>query len=163
MAPATDLVRAIAERDPDRAMAAASAFAGRGHVPGELGAWEEAAVAAAASGDAERARSCAARCTSVADLLGATTVERRLTARLREHEIRLGVTGRRRRPSSGWNSLTPTELQVAELVGRGLTSPQIAARLYVSPRTVQTHISHSLRKLGLGSRVQLATTVARHR
>jgi DNA-binding CsgD family transcriptional regulator len=73
------------------------------------------------------------------------------------------VTGRRRRPSSGWNSLTPTELQVAELVGRGLTSPQIAARLYVSPRTVQTHISHSLRKLGLGSRVELATTVARHR
>ncbi|SES67518.1 LuxR C-terminal-related transcriptional regulator [Geodermatophilus poikilotrophus] len=163
MAPATDLIRAIAERDPDRAMAAASAFAGRGHVPGELGAWEEAAVAAAARGDTERARSCAARCTNMADLLGATTVERRLTARLREHEIRLGVTGRRRRPSSGWNSLTPTELQVAKLVGRGLTSPQIAARLYVSPRTVQTHISHSLRKLGLGSRVELATTVARHR
>jgi DNA-binding NarL/FixJ family response regulator len=163
MAPAVDLIQAIAERDPDRAMAAASAYAGRGHVLGELGAWEEAAVAAAARGDAERARSCAARCTNVAAMLGANAVARRLTARLREHEIRLGATGRRRRPSTGWDSLTPTELQVAELVGHGLTSPQIAARLYLSPRTVQTHISHSLRKLGLSSRVELATTVARHR
>jgi DNA-binding CsgD family transcriptional regulator len=163
MAPAIDLVRAIAERDPDRAMAAALAFAGRGNVLGELLAWEEAAVAAAGRGDTERARSCAARCANVAGILGATTSERRLTARLREHEIRLGVTGRRQRPSSGWDSLTPTELQVAELVGEGLTSPQIATRLYISPRTVQTHISHSLRKLGLGSRVELATTVARHR
>ena len=163
MAPAVDLIRAIAERDPDRAMAAASAYAGRGHVLGELGAWEEAAVAAAARGDVERARSCAARCTNVAAMLGANAVARRLTARLREHEIRFGATGRRRRPSTGWDSLTPTELQVAELVGHGLTSPQIAARLYLSPRTVQTHISHSLRKLGLSSRVELATTVARHR
>jgi DNA-binding CsgD family transcriptional regulator len=163
MAPAVDLVRAIAERDPDRAMAAASAFAGRGHVLGELGAWEEAAVAAAARGDIDRARNCAARCANVAGLVGATGVERRLTARLREHQIRLGVTGKRQRPSSGWDSLTPTELQVAELVGQGLTSPQIGTRLFISPRTVQTHISHSLRKLGLGSRVELATTVARHR
>jgi DNA-binding CsgD family transcriptional regulator len=62
-----------------------------------------------------------------------------------------------------WDSLTPTELQVAELVGQGLTSPQIAARPYLSPHTVQTHISHSLRKLGLSSRVELATTVARQR
>jgi DNA-binding CsgD family transcriptional regulator len=58
--------------------------------------------------------------------------------------------------------LTPTELRIAELVGQGLTSPQIGARLYISPRTVQTHISHALRKLGLRSRVELATTVTRH-
>lgn len=163
LAPTVDLVRAIAERDEDRAMAAATAFAGRGNVLGELQAWEEAAVAAAARGDQDRARSCAARCANVASLLGATTAERRVTTRLREHEVRLGVTGRRRRPSTGWDSLTPTELQVAELVGQGLTSPQIATRLYISPRTVQTHISHALRKLGLSSRVELATTVARHR
>ncbi|MFD1528316.1 response regulator transcription factor [Pseudonocardia aurantiaca] len=43
-----------------------------------------------------------------------------------------------------------------------MTSPQIAARLHLSPRTVQTHISHSLRKLGLRSRSELAATVARH-
>jgi DNA-binding NarL/FixJ family response regulator len=51
---------------------------------------------------------------------------------------------------------------VAELVGQGLTSPQIATRLYLSPRTVQTHISHCLRKLGLHTRAELAVTVTRH-
>jgi DNA-binding CsgD family transcriptional regulator len=161
MAPAVDLVRAMIETDADRAMAAASAYSMRGHVLGELLAWEEAAVAAAAHGDADRARTCAGRATNVAGLLGATAVERRLTARLRDHRIRLGITGRRRRASTGWDSLTPTELQVAELVGQGLTSPQIGARLYLSPRTVQTHVSHSLRKLGLSSRVELAATIAR--
>jgi DNA-binding CsgD family transcriptional regulator len=71
------------------------------------------------------------------------------------------VTGKRNRPSSGWDSLTPTQLQIAELVGQSMTSPQIATRLYISPRTVQTHISHTLQKLGLRSRVELATVVAR--
>ena len=88
---------------------------------------------------------------------------RRLTARLRTHDVRLGVSGSRRRPASGWQSLTPTERQVAELVGQGLTSPQIGAQLFISPRTVPTHIFHSLRKLSLRSRVELATTVTRHR
>jgi DNA-binding CsgD family transcriptional regulator len=62
---------------------------------------------------------------------------------------------------TGWESLTRTELQVAELVGRGLTSPQVAARLYISPRTVQTHISHILTKLDLRSRVELAAELSR--
>ena len=163
LAPVADLVRATAEGDPDRAMAAATACRHRGHVVGELGGWEEAAVAAAAAGDHALARTCAARGTELATVLGASGVHRRLTARLRAHDLRIGVSGARRRPTSGWHSLTPTELQVAELVGQGLTSPQIATRLYLSPRTVQTHISHSLRKLDLRSRVELATTVARYR
>jgi len=141
----------------------ATAFRNRGNVTGELGGWEEAAVAAAAGGDRTLARTCATRCVELATTLGAAGVVRRFTARLRAHDVRIGVSGPRRRPATGWQSLTPTELQVAELVGQGLTSPQIATRLYLSPRTVQTHISHSLRKLNLRSRVELATTVARHR
>lgn len=163
LAPAADLVRAMADADPDLAAAAAAAYALRGHTAGELGAWEEAAVAAATCGDGERAREHARRCTDLAHALGAAGTVRRLTARLRRHDVRLGVSGARRRPSSGWQSLTPTELQVAELVGKGMTSPQIAAQLYISPRTVQTHISHSLRKLNLRSRVELATTVTAQR
>jgi DNA-binding CsgD family transcriptional regulator len=99
----------------------------------------------------------------VAGQLGARTVERRMTARLREHNLRLGVSGSRRRPTTGWGSLTATELRIAEQVGQGLTSPQIAAQLYLSPRTVQTHISNILRKLDLHSRVEIATVVARQR
>jgi DNA-binding CsgD family transcriptional regulator len=70
--------------------------------------------------------------------------------------------GERRRPSSGWASLTPTELDVVRLVREGLSNKDIATRLFVSPRTVQTHLTHVYSKLGLSSRVQLAQEAARH-
>ena len=59
-------------------------------------------------------------------------------------------------------SLTPTELDVVRLVSEGLANNDIAARLFVSPRTVQTHLTHVYTKLGLTSRVQLAQEAARH-
>lgn len=70
--------------------------------------------------------------------------------------------GERKRPSSGWKSLTPTELDVVRLVSEGLGNKDIAARLFVSHRTVQTHLTHVYRKLGLSSRVQLAQDAAKH-
>ena len=69
--------------------------------------------------------------------------------------------GERKRPSSGWDSLTPTELEVVRLVGEGLPNKGIAARLFVSPRTVQSHLRHVYNKLGLTSRVQLAQEAVR--
>jgi predicted ATPase/DNA-binding CsgD family transcriptional regulator len=69
--------------------------------------------------------------------------------------------GARRRPSSGWGSLTPTELDVVRLVSEGLANKDIAGRLFISPRTVQTHLTHVYTKLGLTSRVQLAQEAAR--
>jgi predicted ATPase/class 3 adenylate cyclase/DNA-binding CsgD family transcriptional regulator len=69
--------------------------------------------------------------------------------------------GERKRPSSGWASLTPTELDVARLVRDGLANKEIAARLFISPRTVQTHLTHIYTKLGIGSRVQLAQEMSR--
>jgi predicted ATPase/DNA-binding CsgD family transcriptional regulator len=70
--------------------------------------------------------------------------------------------GERKRPSSGWASLTPTELDVARLVSEGLANKRIATQLFVSPRTVQTHLTHIYTKLGITSRVQLAREAARH-
>jgi predicted ATPase/class 3 adenylate cyclase/DNA-binding CsgD family transcriptional regulator len=70
--------------------------------------------------------------------------------------------GQRKRPTSGWGSLTPTELDVVRLVSEGLTNNDIATRLFVSPRTVQTHLTHVYTKLGLTSRVQLVQEAARH-
>jgi DNA-binding CsgD family transcriptional regulator len=70
--------------------------------------------------------------------------------------------GQRKRPTSGWASLTPTELDVVRLVSEGLGNKDIAIRLFVSPRTVQTHLTHVYTKLGLTSRVQLVQEAARH-
>ncbi len=70
--------------------------------------------------------------------------------------------GQRKRPASGWASLTPTERDVVRLVTEGLANNDIAARLFISPRTVQTHLTHVYSKLGLTSRVQLAQEAARH-
>ena len=70
--------------------------------------------------------------------------------------------GERKRPSTGWDSLTPTELDVVRLVAEGIPNKDIATRLFVSPRTVQSHLRHVYNKLGLNSRVQLAQEAARH-
>ena len=70
--------------------------------------------------------------------------------------------GERKRPASGWASLTPAERDVVRLVSEGLGNSDIATRLFVSPRTVQSHLTHVYAKLGLTSRVQLAQQAARH-
>ena len=69
--------------------------------------------------------------------------------------------GERKRASSGWASLTRAELDVVKLVAEGLGNKEVAARLFVSPRTVQAHLTHIYTKLGLTSRVQLAQEAAK--
>jgi predicted ATPase/class 3 adenylate cyclase/DNA-binding CsgD family transcriptional regulator len=69
--------------------------------------------------------------------------------------------GERKRPSSGWESLTPAERDVIRLVCDGLANKDIATRLFVSPKTVQAHLTHVYTKLGLSSRVQLVQEAAR--
>lgn len=69
--------------------------------------------------------------------------------------------GPRSRPRSGWASLTPTEVKVVELVAEGLTNPQIGERMFISRRTVQTHLTHVFAKLGITSRSELAAEAAR--
>jgi DNA-binding CsgD family transcriptional regulator len=70
--------------------------------------------------------------------------------------------GERKRPTSGWASLTPAERDVVRLVSEGLGNNDIATRLFVSPRTVQSHLTHVYAKLGLTSRVQLVQEAAGH-
>jgi len=65
--------------------------------------------------------------------------------------------GPRNRPQVGWQSLTPTELDVVRLVSEGLSNPEIAGRLYVSRSTVKAHLAHIYAKVGVGNRTELAT------
>lgn len=69
--------------------------------------------------------------------------------------------GARRRPSHGWDSLTPTELAVVRHVTEGLTNPAIAERLFISRGTVKVHLSHIYAKLGLRNRSEVAGEAAR--
>ena len=70
--------------------------------------------------------------------------------------------GARTRPASGWESLTPAELDVVRLVSQGMSTKDVAARLFISPRTVQSHLTHTYTKLAVSSRVQLVQKAARH-
>jgi ligand-binding sensor domain-containing protein/DNA-binding CsgD family transcriptional regulator len=69
--------------------------------------------------------------------------------------------GARKRPPSGWASLTPTELSVVELVVEGLTNPQIAEQMFIARGTVKAHLSSVFAKVGVTSRAELAAMGAR--
>ncbi len=58
--------------------------------------------------------------------------------------------------------MTETELKVVRLVAERLSNPEIAERLFISRRTVQTHVSHALAKLEVSTRRELAAAAVRH-
>jgi predicted ATPase/DNA-binding CsgD family transcriptional regulator len=76
------------------------------------------------------------------------------------HAARRG--GGRKRPATGWASLTPAELEVARLAGEGLRNEAIARRLFIAPGTVKVHLSHIFAKLGITTRAELAAQAAGH-
>ena len=83
---------------------------------------------------------------------------------MNQHEIVSYVQrgrGERGRPSAGWQSLTPTEEEVAKYVAEGLSNKEIAERMFVSVRTVTTHLTHIYEKLGFSSRPELVSAAAR--
>jgi DNA-binding CsgD family transcriptional regulator len=65
-----------------------------------------------------------------------------------------------RRPASGWESLTPTELKVVRHVRAGLTNPEIGERMAIARGTVKVHLSNVYAKLGVRNRTQLAGEAA---
>lgn len=71
-------------------------------------------------------------------------------------ELRASGETARRRDDAAMAQLTPTELQVAELVQRGLSNREAAAQLFVSPRTVDFHLRNVFAKTGVASRTELA-------
>jgi len=86
--------------------------------------------------------------------VGAPPWEERAEAELRA----TGETARRRDPST-LDELTPQELQIASLAAEGLSNREIGSRLYLSHRTVGSHLYRVFPKLGITSRAQLHTAL----
>ena len=84
--------------------------------------------------------------------LGARTWAERARVELRAS----GQTARRRDPST-LDELTAQELQIAGLVAQGLSNREVAAQLFLSPRTIEFHLRNIFRKLEITSRTQLAS------
>jgi DNA-binding CsgD family transcriptional regulator len=64
-----------------------------------------------------------------------------------------------KRARFGWDSLSESERRVADLVARGHSNKEIGERLYMSHRTVGSHLYRIFPKLGLRSRVELARVI----
>ncbi len=79
------------------------------------------------------------------------------------YELEQSLARTARPPASAGASsapLTRRELEIARLIAQGRTTRQIATTLFISDRTVQTHVTNMLNKLGLNSRIQLSRWVA---
>ena len=152
-------MRGMLGADPDAIEDAAAELAGAGRLTAEAFAREELACAAAAAGDRDRATAALDTALAGYQWIGAIPDRDRALGRARALGMRRGSRKAHRDASFGWDSLTATETRIAELVRDGMTNREIGTRLFVSPRTVQTHVSHILQKTGLRSRVEIARFV----
>ena len=151
-----DAVAALAQ--VDEALAVAAALGARHEAARTMLAGAETAASAGATGAVERAIDAALHF----DLCGA----RRDAERARRLVRRLGATPpqpHRRRARRDQGALGGRELEVAQLVAEGLTNAAIAERLFLSPRTVTSHLDHIYTRLGIRSRAALARRVTEMR
>ena len=148
--------RGLLDRDASRLLTAAEHYDEAGRPLQSAKALEAAAAMFLHSDDRTQARAAFTRAVEVYNTLGAAADVARLQANFRAHGIRRGPHARHRQARSGWDSLTPTEITVASFVEEGLSNPEIAARLLLSPRTIGTHVSHILKKLDVHSRTDIA-------
>jgi DNA-binding CsgD family transcriptional regulator len=150
----------LLDHDAARLLAAAERYDDAGRPLLSARALEAAAGDLVRTGDRGQARGAFTRAVEIYSSLGAAADVARLQAVFRAHGMRRGPRSKHRQASSGWDSLTPAETKIAVLVGEGLSNPEIGARLLLSRRTVATHVSHILKKLGVHSRTQIAREAA---
>jgi DNA-binding CsgD family transcriptional regulator len=115
----------------------------------------ELGVAERAAGERDRAEETLRAALELADEIGAPA----LVAIAREELRGLGLRPRRA-ARSGVDALTPSERRVADLAAQGLSTPQIAHRLFITRKTVESHLGQAYRKLGISGRPELAPALA---
>jgi DNA-binding NarL/FixJ family response regulator len=120
-------------------------------------------TAGPAHGAADRADLARARLREATDIFhacGASALEAQAVRERRRLGVRVPAPAQPGR-TAGTQGLSPRELQIAKLVTQGLTNQKIAAELYLSVRTVETHLSRVFTKLGVTSRAGVAAMLAR--
>ncbi len=153
--------RGLFEADLEILLASADAYSRSPRPLQRALSFEEAGVACGRSGRRDEAISLLDKALAIFENLGARLDFARAASSLRSLGIVRGRRGPRKRPTTGWESLTTTESEVIRLVAQGFTNRQIGQRLFISPRTVETHVSHLFSKLGCSSRDHLRAEMAR--
>ena len=154
--------RGLVDADARLLIEAAEDFARVGRPLDRLQALEAAGNAHATAGQRDEAIARLRDAAEIADHLGATHDGRRVSASLRELGVRSGAREKRRTATHGWDALTDAEREVAQLVDAGLRNGEIAERLFVSRRTVESHMSRLYAKLAAENRVALAHKIREH-
>jgi len=152
---AAQRARGLADDDPTELLAALDRSRASPRKVDTAALCEEVAVRLLDAGSRDEGVELLDEALALHETMGAAGHVARLDARLRE----AGARRRRSRPTAatrGWESLSPKEHEVVALVAAGLSNPEVATRLYISRRTVETHLSHVFRKLGVSNRTQLA-------
>jgi DNA-binding CsgD family transcriptional regulator/tetratricopeptide (TPR) repeat protein len=148
--------RGLLDHDATRLLSAAERYRDAARPLLGAKALEAAAGAFVDDGDRDQARAAFTSAVDIYTTLGAASDVAQLRATFRAHGIRRGPHAKHRHARRGWDSLTPMETKIAALVVEGLSNPQIAAGLFLSRRTVATHVSHILKKLDVRSRTDIA-------
>ncbi len=152
-------VEGLIDDDPARHDAAAAKYQEGGRPLDELRALEWAGDAFVRAGKPDDAIVRFQAALAISRRLDASHDARRLLAALRDLGVRVGTRGTQPRATTGWESLTVAEQNVAALIDEGLRNGEIAERLFVSRRTVETHVGRLYRKLGPENRVALANVI----
>jgi DNA-binding CsgD family transcriptional regulator len=108
----------------------------------------------AAKGDNNDARASLVEVVRLCEPLGALSVLDRASALLAELNASEHSAGKQ-------GELSPREIDVLRLAAKGMTDREIAASLFISPRTVTTHVTHILNKLGVNTRTEAAAYAVR--
>jgi DNA-binding CsgD family transcriptional regulator len=117
----------------------------------------------AAAGDRTRAVAVLREAEKALDECGSLRARDELRRELRRLGARAEVRGPATGDDAGVGALTKRELEIAELITDRLTNPQIAERLFLSKKTIETHIRNVFVKLGASSRVEVARIIERDR
>jgi DNA-binding NarL/FixJ family response regulator len=157
-----ELSRVEGRPAPERWRAASAAFDALGEpFPAAVARLHEAETALIAGGERATAADALAAARAAATRLGAVPLLDAVEALARRARLKLAGEAPPAAVEADETGLTAREAEVLELLAEGLTNREIAARLFISVKTVGAHMAHIYDKLGVHSRVEAASRARR--